>query len=259
MEIEIIILFIFGTILGSFLNALSFRHNTGKGMGGRSQCFSCGTMLTARDLVPVLSYVFLGGRCRTCKSEISIQYPLVEIIAGGIAILCWYSTATPVQFILSLAFFTLLLFIAIYDIRHTIIPDEYVFGAGYVALLYQTFSGSFPAVPSLDVFLAGPLLALPLFLIWLVSKGRWMGLGDAKLMLACGLFLGLFPGIAAFMLAFWIGAIVSVSFMLAQNLMHGKNQVKMNSEIPFGPYLVLGVAVSYFAHVDVLSILTFFA
>ena len=90
--------------------------------------------------------------------------------------------------------------------------------------------------PSLSALLAGPLLALPFALLWVVSKGTWMGLGDAKLVLGIGWTLGLFPGISAMVLAFWIGAGVSILWML---ISFGK--VRGRYEIPFGPYLILGM------------------
>ena len=82
LNIFLILFFIFGTLIGSFLNVVIFRLNTGKGVGGRSMCMNCGKTLHAHELVPVLSYIFQLGKCRGCKTKISIQYPVVEAITG---------------------------------------------------------------------------------------------------------------------------------------------------------------------------------
>ena len=257
MYIDAVILFIFGTIGGSFLNALAFRHNTGKSMWGRSACTSCGKVLRASDLVPVLSYIFLRGRCAACKTSISLQYPTVESIGGILAVLCYGQTATPVEFVLSFGFFMLLLFIAVYDLRHTIIPDQFVYAAMFVALLsHGGLESGVISLPSKDIFF-GALLAVPLALMWLVSKGRAMGLGDAKLMIAIGVFLGFSSGLAALVLSFWIGAVVGLLLLFLSSKRTG-TRVTMKSEVPFGPFLALGCAIAYFCHVTIDSLVLFF-
>ncbi len=257
MYIDAVILFTFGTIGGSFLNALAFRHNTGKSMWGRSACTSCGKVLRASDLVPVLSYVFLRGRCAACKTSISLQYPLVEVLAGILAVLSYAQAQTPVGFVLSFGFCMLLLFIAIYDLRHTIIPDQFVYAAAIVGLLsHLGLETGSVALPGTTFFL-GALLSVPLALIWLVSRGRAMGLGDAKLMLAIGLFLGFSSGLAALVLSFWIGAVVGLVLLFLSSKRMG-TRVTMKSEIPFGPFLALGCTIAYFCHLTIDSLILFF-
>lgn len=251
---DTLVLFVLGTILGSFINALLFRFNTGKSMWGRSACMTCGETLHSRDLIPVFSYLLMGGKCRFCSSRVSFQYPIVEILAGVISVFSFAANPELTSFVLVLTFFNLLLFIGVYDLRHTIIPDVFVFAAGAVALLYQ-FALSNWQISLIDPYalLAGPILALPLACIWAFSKGRAMGLGDAKLFLAAGWFLGFLPGIAAFLISFWGGAIVGVLLLLFKTSFAGK-QVRMKSEIPFGPFIIAAVAVVYFARIDVFTI-----
>lgn len=250
-----------GTIFGSFINALSYRFNTGRGMGGRSFCDTCGHTLGAADLVPVLSYVFLRGRCRWCRSKISVQNPLVEVSAALLAALTYASHPSALAFAFWLIVWMVLLFIVVYDLRHTIIPWSC---SGLLALLaLLSLSVSFePSLhigfPTLFALLAGPALALPLFLLSLVSGGRWMGWGDSALELSIGWLLGLSLGASALMLAFWSGAIIGVALLLFSRVrwQSRSRRLTIKSEIPFAPFLVCGMFLAYFFHVDFFSTLS---
>jgi prepilin signal peptidase PulO-like enzyme (type II secretory pathway) len=237
--------FILGTIIGSFLNVVVYRYKTGMTLGGRSKCFSCDRNLSWIELFPVFSFICQGGVCKKCKSKISWQYPLVEATTGILFILVFYfspplSVATAIHTVFYLIITGLLVVITVYDAKHKIIPDPLVYTFSAIALLHIFL------VPSLWNFLAGPLLALPFFLLWLVSKGAWMGLGDAKLMLGIGWTIGLTAGISAVILAFWIGAIISVLWMLVV-----LKKFKRHYEIPFGPYLILGMYLVLFFHIEI--------
>jgi leader peptidase (prepilin peptidase)/N-methyltransferase len=239
---------ILGAILGSFLNVLSFRFNTGRSwVSGRSRCMHCGHALLARDLVPLFSYIFLKGRCRYCGARISLQYPLVEAAAGMLAVFIYLIHQEPLGFFFWLFVWMALLFVVIYDLRHAIIPSTFSILLAVLALIHVSTLG-------FDIWslAAGPLLALPLFLISLISGGRWMGWGDSALELSLGWFLGLTAGLTAFMLAFWSGALVGIALLLL------KKGFKMKSEIPFAPFLVFGAFVAYFFHVDLFSSLPYF-
>ena len=215
-----IVAFLFGTIVGSFLNVVSLRFNTGVGLGGRSKCMSCGRTLSWLDLFPILSFLALRGRCRGCKSKISWQYPLVEFIAGAIFVMIFF-TFPPVSYIASVATVIqmiigcLLLVVVVYDIKHKIIPDPLVYAFCFFALISLFFGGSsLWHIPTYTQIMAGPIIALPFVLIWLVSRGTWMGLGDGKLALGIGWLLGINGGVNAVVLAFWVGAVVSVAWLL---------------------------------------------
>ena len=282
MALVILLSFLFGAIIGSFLNVLTIRYNTGKGMGGRSACMTCGVKLKWYELIPVVSYFFQGGRCTNCGSRVAWQYPAVEILTGIVFSSVFYKywlfcqpffdfapeTSSPnifLFFIVVMTFisvalwlipFSFLIFIVVYDIRHKIIPN----GAGWFLIFFAL------AVSFLEVFLtwphtqipwvhlsAGPLLALPLALLWFFSRGRAMGFGDAKLALATGWLLGLAQGVSALLIAFWIGGVVSIYLLVRR-----KSGFSMKSEIPFAPFLVLGIFISFFFNVDLFGLETFF-
>jgi leader peptidase (prepilin peptidase) / N-methyltransferase len=261
-----------GAILGSFLNAFSFRYNTGvpfwspRGMGGRSRCMHCSHELSAPDLVPLLSYLWLKGRCRYCGSAVSMQYPLVELIAAGISVLLYikhpvfvgFTFVSPLPYLVWMLVWMTLLFVVIYDTKHTIIPPgaSVLLGVVSFALLFINPATLVFSTPSVWSLAAGPLLALPLFLLSLVSRGTWMGWGDSGLELSLGWLLGLSMGASALMLAFWIGALWGVALLIGSRL--GFFGYTIKSEVPFAPFLVLGAAVAYFLNVDFFSSFTLF-
>lgn len=231
---------VLGLIFGSFLNAWLYRYHTGRSVvHGRSKCMACGHVLGAADLVPVLSYVWLRGRCRYCQSRISPQYPLVELVAAGIAVLVYLQHPEPLAFGMHFAVFLTLLFVVVYDFKHKIIP-----WSALIILAVLTFVQVCINTPTALSVLSGPVLAAPLLLISLVSKGRWMGWGDGLLELSLGWLLGLTAGLTAFVLAFWTGAVVGIAALMLSK------RYTMKSEVPFAPFLVLGAACAYFLHVD---------
>ncbi len=302
-SLTLIISFIFGTIIGSFLNVIIYRINTNLSISrGRSKCFSCNRGLEAKDLVPVFSYLFFKGRCRTCKSKISMQYPLVEILTGIMFTLITYFyffdgaifignnlfngslvlqalTQTPFIKYLFYAFdlttLSILIAIFVYDFKHKIIPDKLVYtGASimFVKAVISIFIFKLTGLDAVLTLLAGPLVALPFALFWLVSGGRWMGLGDAKLALIVGWGLGISYGFTALMYSFWIGTIViiglslvremleafstrnnalglRIKFLQSQKLKYFTSKIpsyKLRSEIPFGPFIIVAFYMIYF-------------
>ncbi len=216
---------------------------------------SCGKTLTWKELIPVFSFLIQRGSCKKCKSKISWQYPIVEIATGAVFILLLLFFP-PTTY--SLAFKTVLyaiitavlMVICIYDIRHKIIPDNLAFLFAGLSILSLFVGGdTWFHIPSMWALLAGPILALPFVLIWLVSKGTWMGLGDGKLVLGIGWLLGINSGVNALVLAFWIAAFVSVVYLLIRY-----RKLRSRVEIPFGPYLILGMYIVLFTNIRVLDI-----
>ncbi len=256
-----IIFFALGAIIGSFLNVVIYRLNTQKflfkSLGGRSACLSCRSILFWYELIPLLSFFSLRGRCRTCKTKISIQYPLVELVTG-IVFASLFLKLQDILFVSMLKFsityayyavaFSLLLVIAVYDLRHKIIPDMLAFVFGTLAF----FGLFFFHVPTVLDFLSGVFIALPFALFWLISAGRWMGLGDAKLALGIGWLLGVSLALSGLALAFWSGAIVGVTLILCRNSkMAGRG---MKSEIPFAPFLVFGAFLAFIFNLNLFGI-----
>ncbi|MFA5830813.1 MAG: prepilin peptidase [Candidatus Paceibacterota bacterium] len=260
--------FILGAIIGSFLNVVIYRHNTEMTLLGRSFCFSCNKQLTWRELFPIASFLALRGKCRFCKSKISWQYSIVEAAMGFLSILLFWKLGGFAAFahevilgdsvdwlwlfssMVFLVLLGILLLIAVYDLKHKIIPDtfSYLFaGLAFLKLLF--LPGTFPFLLTAWDLFAGVILAAPFALLWLISEGRWMGLGDAKLVLGIGWFLGLGAGFTAVVLAFWIGAIFGVTLILAGKLEKYplfKSRVSMKSELPFAPFLILGLLLVFF-------------
>ncbi len=277
--------FIFGTLIGSFLNVVILRYGTGKKIVGpkeRSMCFSCAKTLEWYELLPVVSFVCLRGKCSACKTKISWQYPLVEVLTGlvftGIFLKNYqgllshdYFTFGSVSLLLltllQCVIWSILIVITVYDFRHKIIPDALVYAFSGLSLLglflFPDVAGDYTnpifAGLSFFCFFAG---------LWFISGGKWLGFGDAKLVLGVGFFLGLVSGLSALVLAFWIGAAVSIALLGWQyvrsravpdkRLQSRRMPLTIKSEIPFAPFIILGTLISFFCHVDILGISTFF-
>lgn len=241
-----------GLIAGSFLNALSFRFNTGRSIAhGRSMCMRCGHTLRALDLIPLFSYVFLLGTCRYCGTRISMQYPLVELAAAMLSFGVFTAVQTPLMYAFWFFVWMVILFIVIYDIRHTVIPwscSLLLIGLSLVSLFLS-------GMPSFAALLSGPLLALPLLALSFFSRGRWMGWGDGVFQLSLGWFLGLVPALSALALSVWTGAFVGVGLVLVSQLpwKYRSRGFTIQSELPFAPFLALGALLVYFFHVDLFS------
>lgn len=242
-----------GLIVGSFLNVLAVRFHTSRSLGGRSACVDCGKVIAWYDLVPIFSWLALRGRCRSCGVRISTLYPLTEA-ATGVAFVLISFAHMPILYT-GLAFFIAALLIAIarYDFVHMLIPDlwSYLFSA---LSLVAVFSAYDTETFALDI-LAGPAAAAPFLSLWLVSRGRWMGLGDAKLALGVGWLLGLQGSIVATLGSFVLGAVAGLALVGFSKIgfLHrffgasGANGVTMKSEIPFGPFLIIACFIVWFA------------
>lgn len=239
-------IFIFGVCIGSFLNCVIYRLETNKKINGRSFCPNCKHKLCWKDLFPVFSFIFLGGKCKYCKGKISWQYPVVEI-ATGILFLCIYNF-TPLNYInLVFLFYIIsaLIIIFIYDLKHYIIPDKILFPAIIITAVYDIFVqcwlnyGFFNVASFENYFLATIIASGFFFLIFFFSKGKAMGFGDVKLAILMGLLLGLTNVLVALFLAFFVGALTGSGLMALK-------RKKIKSEIPFGPFLILGTLIALF-------------
>lgn len=234
---------------------LVLRWNTGMTFGGRSQCFSCNTTLKWHDLLPVISYVMLRGRCRRCKTPISMQYPIIEAISALVAFsIVLVHGLTPAAILFVFAAW-ILVAASMYDIRHMILPDAWTLLVGLLGVIGQV-AGVLPVVSSSVPFLdwgAGIIFALPFFVLWLISRGRMMGFGDIKLMLVIGLIHGWSLGLSSLLLAFWVGAVTSLLWLGWSKLCHSSD-VSMRSPLPFGPFLAFGTIVSMIIPVSILSL-----
>ena len=249
MSIIHILLFVLGAIVGSFLNVVALRYNTGISLGGHSSCATCRKPLGWWELIPIFGFVLLRGRCAGCRSKISPQYPLVELLTGLVFATVFFPNASIPINVLRLLIFCLYIVILIYDARHTIIPDGLVFASIVLALVLHLFFIHFHAH---DWWAGGVLFAF-FASVWALSRGRAMGFGDAKLGLSIGLFLGLAEGVSAMILAFWIGTVVSLSLMLIS-----RKKLTMKSEVPFAPFMIIGAWLALILHLDLFHVLSLF-
>ncbi|MDE2116757.1 MAG: prepilin peptidase, partial [Patescibacteria group bacterium] len=204
-----------------------------------------------------------SGRCRGCRTKISWQYPLVEAATGAAFVVAYYAATSLVGFVLTAALLCVYIIIVTYDARHKIIPDFFSYLAAFISL--GLIGATWLATGSIDPYrvIAGPALFLFFWAFWYFSKGTWMGLGDGKLALSIGWALGLSEGVAALLFSFWIGAIISLAVIGVQKLAGGRSSASrrlgMKSEIPFGPFLIIGFLIVFIWHVDIQAILSYLA
>jgi len=278
------IIFLFGAALGSFVAVIVDRYNTGLPWSrGRSICFSCNIQLKREDLYPIFSFLFLKGRCRYCKSKIPRQTFFVEILMGVLSVLAslksglllvdfsilhnsyfiiqsHISLLLATNYLLLTAIFATILLISVYDLKHFIIPDSFLVSFFIFSFIYSFSSILHNSYFIIQSFISGFILALPFLAIFLISKGRWLGFGDVKYIAVIGFLLGFIEGLSAVVLSFWIGAAFAILALFLKkiapyiNLPLFKNNLTIKSEIPFGPFLSLGVIISLLLNLDLFKI-----
>jgi prepilin signal peptidase PulO-like enzyme (type II secretory pathway) len=231
-------IFLLGTIFGSFLNALIWRTRKGMSvMQGRSQCTSCNNQLRAFELIPILSFLLQRGKCRHCLETISWQYPLVELSTGLFFVLS-YTVFQPDMITVLFGWFlvVVLMFIFVYDLRYQLILDRITLPAIAIILVYQIIRD--PA--AWWVYMLGLLIGGGFFLLqFVVSRGRWIGGGDIRLGALMGVILGWKLLLVALMLAYVVGAMVSLVLVAMK-------KKTMASTTPFGTYLTTATLVVLF-------------
>lgn len=211
-----LVVFLFGVIIGSFLNVYIYRFHTGKSLAGHSHCLSCGTRLTWYELFPLLSYLGLRGRCRTCNCRITPRYFLVELMTGLLFALSLTLTKELWWLLLLCLTMSVLVVITVYDFYHFIIPDALTFALTVLAGLILTYKYTL-VVFNLEQIFWSVVTALGasgfFLLLWLVSKGQWLGFGDVKLAFPLGLLVGPAAVFSFVVVSFWVGAAISLSIL----------------------------------------------
>jgi leader peptidase (prepilin peptidase)/N-methyltransferase len=243
----ILIFFLFGLIIGSFLNVVVYRLELAESLMGRSHCPHCQKQIRWYDNVPLLSFILLGAKCRDCEGKISWQYPVMEFFTGVVFALVGYAFFQPLSFqswgetAFYLAIFSVMLVIFLYDFKFMEIPMLVLWIGVAITMGYYLVFDWQNFVPELGLMnlrlfsgiLAGGGVFLVFFLLSALSKEKWMGMGDAYLALLIGL-TARFPLILfALLLAFTIGAIFGIILIALK-------KKTLQSQVPFGPFMVLG-------------------
>lgn len=229
-------LFILGLTLGSFYNVVGLSVPTNQSFTNRrSACPTCGRTLSPFELIPVVSYVIQGGKCRGCEARISPLYPIVELLTGILFAVAPLFLGWTNELWISWALISLLMIIFVSDIAYMLIPDKILLFFAVVFLFLRVF---FPLSPWWDSILGAVVGFGLLLLIAVVSKGG-MGGGDIKLYGVLGLVLGVKLVLLSFLFATFYGAFIGIIGLLT-------GLVKKRTAIPFGPYIVFGTLTAYF-------------
>ena len=234
------IIFIFGMCIGSFVNVCIYRLPASKSIidPSRSICPKCGSIIRFYDNIPVLSYLWLKGRCRNCNKRISFRYPLVEIISGVVALCIFLKFGPTLEALVYFAFITALVVITFIDIDHQIIPDLITIPGIPVCFLASFALPSITYKESLLGLLAGGgSLLLVGWTYYLIKKAEGMGGGDIKLMAMIGAMVGWKGVLFTIFVSSLVGTLVGITIML-------RTKKGMKIAVPFGPFLSIG-AITY--------------
>ncbi len=227
-----------GAIFGSFLNVVAYRLPRGESLSRpRSRCPQCETPIKPYDNVPVLSWLALRGRCRSCRAPISARYPLVEAVTGLLCALVVLDKGLDEDAVLGVVLVLLLVPITLIDLDHRIIPNKLTLLGAVLAPAILALTAP-EAIPEHLIAAAG---AGGFFLLVVLAYPRGMGMGDVKLAFVLGLFLGrdVVPGL---FVALVVGTLVGAAIMARKGVADGRK-----TAVPFGPFLALGGVVALFA------------
>lgn len=259
-----VLAFLLGSIVGSFVNVLIFRFGFYESPRHRSACQGCEAPLRWFELIPILSFFFIRGRCLSCGSKLSVQYPIVEVSVGVLFLLSYllffplYSPWFLGAFIFFIISLTTLFAAVVYDLRHTLIPFPFSWAFIGGAFLYKasialaTLSSNVILDGVFGVLIGGAIIGG----IVLLTRGRGMGVGDIYIAVGMGALLGVSGILNALILSFWIGAIVGVSLVLLKRFSPHSTLLlnfaprTIKSELPFVPFLFAGTLLALFTNVS---------
>ena len=251
---DLIFVIILGGLWGSFANVCIYRLPLSKGVvSGRSFCPNCKKLITWKDNIPVISFLFLNGKCRNCKKKISSQYLLIELITIVYFLVIYYLfgiTITTMLFLILGLSFIIIFFI---DLKHYIIPDVLTFSLMIIGFIKSFDPNLNPIFPNFINSLIGGIFGY--LIIWSIiyfykqiRKKEGMGLGDAKLLSAIGFWFGWI----SIPFVIFLSSIIALLSVIPSLL---KNSKSMSSQIPFGPYIIIGTLVYLFFENSLKSLL----
>lgn len=240
-HIILALIFIFGTMIGSFLNCLIWRLHKKETILGRSYCPHCRRGIAWYDNVPILSFVFLRGHCRHCKKNISWQYPAVELTAGVLFVIAFmlnYELFLDFRFLSLFKYWfiiSVMIVVFIYDLRWYLILDIVTLPACLIIFLLNLSLG----MDWRNLLISGIIGGGFFLLQFVVSRGRWIGGGDIRLGLLMGLALGWPDILTALLLAYFGGSIIGLGLIAL-------GRKKMSSKVPMGVFLSAATLVVLF-------------
>lgn len=231
-----VLAFIFGLVFGSFFNVVGLRVPKKESIAyPPSHCTSCNRQLTALDLVPVLSYVVLRGKCRTCGTHVSPIYPIMELATGILFALAYSQQGFSLAFVVSLLFISMLVIITVSDIAYMLIPNKVLL---FFLPLFVVGRILVPLTPWWDSLLGAAVGFCLLYLVALLSRGG-MGGGDIKLLFVLGIVLGTLKTLLTLAFASAIGLVIGI--VVLRITKKGRK-----TPVPFGPSIALAALISYF-------------
>lgn len=220
-----ILIFLFGLIIGSFLNVCIYRIPEGISIiTPRSFCPKCKHTLSWEDNIPLLSYILLKGKCRYCNEKISFQYPLVELITGITFLLFYLKFGFSFDFFIFIAITSLLLIAMFIDLRFMILPDVVMIPSIVISIIYAFIHG-FPYN-----LITALIFASMFYILRVIFKGG-LGLGDVELIIIISLLLGFYRTLSVIVVSSFIGTLYGIYLIK-------KGRAEMKSKIPFGPFLI---------------------
>jgi leader peptidase (prepilin peptidase)/N-methyltransferase len=276
------IAFLYGIIVGSFLNVCIYRLPEDQSViRPPSHCPKCGKQLWGLDLIPLFSFLFLGRKCRYCGVPISWRYFTIELITGLMFVACYLRFGYSIDFFAYVLFLSALIVAFMVDLEHFIIPDQVpisgvilgigrdiahiIAGDGGLVRLTIPFTDiTFPMLPSLiGIVVCGGLFFLIAYVSFYVFRPKEedeqddyegaMGFGDVKLAAGIGAVLGAVPALASFLIAVVLGTLFGVVLIVAKSLGERKG-VPWRTAIPFGPYMVAGAVAVVFGYPQLLML-----
>lgn len=242
-SLAIIFAGIFGLLIGSFLNVVIYRVPKKQSLlKPGSHCPKCNKEIPPYDNIPVFSYIFLLGKCRNCKTKISIRYPLVELLNAVVWMITMWRLGLHIHTFGYLFFFSGLIALSFIDIEKKLLPKSIVYPSGAVLIFFLVLSsivnGTYNSLR--DAAIVALLFSGFLFLVWFLSGGKAMGFGDVRLAIFLGAAMGYYGYIVSYaglLLSFMFGSVIGIGLIIATR---GGRKTK----IPFGPFLAMGVIVA---------------
>ncbi len=225
--------FLLGLIIGSFLNVVIYRVPAEVSIAkGRSKCPGCDATIKAYDLIPVISYLILRGKCRNCGAKISARYPLIELLTGVMFLVAYLVEGFDIKAVLAMAVAAILISISAIDFDHMIIPNGLVIALIPIAVAYAIWDKD---VTLLSRIIGAFAVSLPLFLLIIIIPDSFGG-GDVKLMFVMGFILGW----QSTLVGTFIGIIMGGAVATAVLLKNKRKDEGKQTHIPFGPWLAIG-------------------